>query len=93
MNAQSLLVLDLEKCTRCDECTRACSDSHNGVTRLIREGLRFFYPRMSPRGSLLIHDYNAWPGARRAVDEFFADKGELPVPMPDKSGSALVIKQ
>jgi CRP-like cAMP-binding protein/Fe-S-cluster-containing hydrogenase component 2 len=41
MNAQSLLVLDLEKCTRCDECTRACADSHDGVTRLVREGLRF----------------------------------------------------
>jgi CRP-like cAMP-binding protein/Fe-S-cluster-containing dehydrogenase component len=40
-NAQSLLVLDLEKCTRCDECTKACSDAHEGVTRLIREGLRF----------------------------------------------------
>ena len=26
MNAQSLLVLDLEKCTRCDECTKACAD-------------------------------------------------------------------
>jgi CRP-like cAMP-binding protein/formate hydrogenlyase subunit 6/NADH:ubiquinone oxidoreductase subunit I len=40
-NAQRLLVLDLEKCTRCDECTKACADSHQGVTRLIREGLRF----------------------------------------------------
>jgi CRP-like cAMP-binding protein/Fe-S-cluster-containing hydrogenase component 2 len=40
-NAQSLLVLDLEKCTRCDECTKACSDAHDGVTRLIREGLRY----------------------------------------------------
>ena len=41
MNAQSLLVLDLEKCTRCDECTKACSDAHSDVTRLLREGLRF----------------------------------------------------
>jgi len=41
MNANSLLVLDLEKCTRCDECTKACADTHQGVTRLIREGLRF----------------------------------------------------
>ncbi|HEY2881637.1 MAG TPA: cyclic nucleotide-binding domain-containing protein, partial [Pirellulales bacterium] len=40
-NAQSLLVLDLQKCTRCDECTKACADAHDGVTRLIREGLRF----------------------------------------------------
>src|SRR5204862_8113292 len=41
LNAQSLLVLDLEKCTRCDECTKACADAHDGVTRLVREGLRF----------------------------------------------------
>jgi CRP-like cAMP-binding protein/Fe-S-cluster-containing hydrogenase component 2 len=39
-NANRLLVLDLEACTRCDECTKACSDTHDGVTRLIREGLR-----------------------------------------------------
>jgi CRP-like cAMP-binding protein len=41
MNAQSLLVLDLERCTRCDECTKACADAHDGVTRLIRDGLRY----------------------------------------------------
>lgn len=41
MGAQNLLLLDLEKCTRCDECVRACADSHQGVTRLVREGLRF----------------------------------------------------
>ena len=39
--AKNLLVLDLTKCTRCDECTKACADTHQGVTRLIREGLRF----------------------------------------------------
>jgi Fe-S-cluster-containing hydrogenase component 2 len=41
MEAQSLLVLDLDKCTRCDACVTACADSHDGVTRLVREGLRF----------------------------------------------------
>jgi CRP-like cAMP-binding protein/Fe-S-cluster-containing hydrogenase component 2 len=41
MDAQSLLVLDLEKCTRCDQCVRACADAHDGVTRLLRDGLRF----------------------------------------------------
>jgi CRP-like cAMP-binding protein/Fe-S-cluster-containing dehydrogenase component len=41
MEAQSLLILDLEKCTRCDACVNACADAHDGVTRLVREGLRF----------------------------------------------------
>jgi CRP-like cAMP-binding protein len=41
MEAQSLLVMDLERCTRCDACVRACADAHEGVTRLIREGQRF----------------------------------------------------
>jgi CRP-like cAMP-binding protein/Pyruvate/2-oxoacid:ferredoxin oxidoreductase delta subunit len=41
MEAQSLLILDLDKCTRCDNCVRACADAHDGITRLIREGLRF----------------------------------------------------
>jgi CRP-like cAMP-binding protein/Fe-S-cluster-containing dehydrogenase component len=41
MEAQSLLLLDLQRCTRCDACVRACADAHNGVTRLVREGLRF----------------------------------------------------
>ncbi len=40
-NGQKLLVLDLDSCTRCEECVKACADTHGGVTRLVREGLRF----------------------------------------------------
>lgn len=44
---QSILTLDLERCTRCDECVRGCVEQHgdhsHGVplTRLIRDGMRF----------------------------------------------------
>jgi O-methyltransferase len=55
-------------------------------------GLRFFYPRVAPGGFLIVHDYNAWAGARKAVMDFMQDKVETVVPLPDKSGSALVVK-
>ena len=38
---QKMLVLDLKSCTRCDECTKACADTHGGNPRLLRDGLRF----------------------------------------------------
>jgi Fe-S-cluster-containing hydrogenase component 2/CRP-like cAMP-binding protein len=38
---QNLLVLDLNTCTRCQECAKACAESHDGVSRLILEGNRF----------------------------------------------------
>jgi asparagine synthase (glutamine-hydrolysing) len=31
-------------------------------------------PRLIPGGVLVIDDYDAWSGCRRAVDEYFADK-------------------
>ena len=59
----------------------------------ILQGLEQFYPKMSPGGIIVVHDYNSWIGARKAVDQFFKDKKEKPVPMPDKSGSAIIVKQ
>lgn len=38
---QKVLALDLLKCTRCDECTKACADAHDGHARLLRDGRRF----------------------------------------------------
>lgn len=57
-------------------------------------GLETFYPRVSPGGVLFLHDYASgfWPGAKRAVDEFLADKPEQPVIIPDKSGTAVIRK-
>lgn len=41
------------------------------------DGLKFFYPRMVPGGVIICHDYGKIDGARKAFDEFFADKPEI----------------
>lgn len=36
------------------------------------------FPRLSKNGILIIDDYGAWAGARKAVDEYFANRGLKP---------------
>jgi CRP-like cAMP-binding protein/Fe-S-cluster-containing dehydrogenase component len=38
VQASSLLVIDLETCTRCDDCVRGCAETHGGIPRFVREG-------------------------------------------------------
>ncbi|GAB5539772.1 MAG: TylF/MycF/NovP-related O-methyltransferase [Salibacteraceae bacterium] len=57
-----------------------------------KEGLEFFYPRLSSGAMMIVHDYNAWLGARQAVEEFTKSHRIVPIPMPDKSGSCLLVK-
>lgn len=58
----------------------------------MKEGLEYFYPRMSPGSIIIIHDYysGCWPGVTKAVDEFLINKRENLVHIPDKSGTAII---
>ena len=60
------------------------------------EGLKFFYPRISKGGYLIIHDYNnpqeSNAGVMRAVKEFMMDKKERIIEIPDRLGSIIMSK-
>ena len=57
------------------------------------DSIAFFYARMDPGGMIVCDDYgsSAFPGARTAMDEFFADKPEHPVELP--AGQAFIVKR
>ncbi|MBB6131177.1 TylF/MycF/NovP-related O-methyltransferase [Mucilaginibacter lappiensis] len=59
-----------------------------------RAALSYFYPRLKKGGFLIMHDYSSlcWDGAKLAIDEFFADKKEFVIPIPDKSGTCIIRK-
>lgn len=38
VNGTRAMVIDLERCTRCDDCVRACASNHQGNPRFIRHG-------------------------------------------------------
>lgn len=51
---------------------------------------QFFYPRLSPGGIMLCHDYPSASGVVQAIDEFFRDK---PDPVVELTGyQAMIIK-
>ena len=59
----------------------------------IKSGLEYFYPRLSPGGVIIIHDYNhKWEGAMKAVNEFTKTIPENIIEMPDMYGTVMIIK-
>jgi O-methyltransferase len=60
-----------------------------------RAALEFFYPRLSPRGCVMVHDFNSPESnyaVSKATDEFMADKPEQLVQLADCGGSVLFHK-
>ncbi len=38
INGTETMLIDLERCVRCDDCVRACADTHGGNPRFVRQG-------------------------------------------------------
>jgi O-methyltransferase len=60
----------------------------------IKSGLELLWPRIVPGGVCVIHDYGCFgfPGAKKAVDEFFDDIGLTPMHLGDRWGSVGIVK-
>jgi Fe-S-cluster-containing dehydrogenase component/CRP-like cAMP-binding protein len=41
VQGNSILVIDLNTCTRCDDCVRGCAATHDGRPRFVREGDKY----------------------------------------------------
>ena len=59
-----------------------------------KRALEFFYPRLSPGGLIIVHDYNNphWEGIKRAIDEYCQWIPERPIVLGDKCGTAMLRK-
>jgi O-methyltransferase len=59
----------------------------------VKAGLEYFYPRLTPGGVILVHDYtHQWDGLRRAVDGFVSTIPENIIHVPDRHGTIMIIK-
>ncbi len=55
--------------------------------------LKYFYPRLSGGGVIMVHDYNhTWEGVRKAVDEFIKEIPETLVEVTDWQGSVMIVR-
>lgn len=58
-----------------------------------KEALKYFYPKLSVGGIIIIHDYNhSWDGVRKAVDEFCDEQKIAFVELADMQGSVVISK-
>ena len=60
----------------------------------IYDGLRFFYPRLSPGGYIFVHDYNNkdYPGVNAAVRKYCEEENINCFPLVDPCGTGVVAK-
>lgn len=59
----------------------------------VKAGLEFFYPRLSPGGVIMVHDYSRdWEGLIKAVDDFMQTIPETLIHVPDRFGTVMIVR-
>jgi O-methyltransferase len=60
----------------------------------ILAGLKYFYPKLSHKGYIFIHDFNndLYKGSKKAVQEFCSLNDIHYLPIPDSGGTAIITK-
>lgn len=60
----------------------------------MKDGIEFFYPRLTPGGYVMVHDFNspAYPGTHEAIFEYIKKEHISYVPIPDNCGSIILSK-
>lgn len=58
-----------------------------------KAGLDYFYPRLSPGGIIMVHDFNyKWEGVVKAVNEFTKAHHIHAIRFPDADGTVILVK-
>jgi O-methyltransferase len=72
----------------------ACVSLDADLYQPIYNGLRFFFPLLTPRGYIFVHDYNnaGYAGAKQAVRQFCSEQNLAYFPLTDRSGTAVIAK-
>ncbi len=82
-----------------DSVTDAIAEKRFAVVHLdcdlyepMKSALEFFFPRLSPGGLMIMHDYSSlcWDGAKKAIDEYMPRISDNLILIPDKSGTAMI---
>jgi hypothetical protein len=55
--------------------------------------LQTLYPRLTAGGVLILDDYTDWPGARQAIEEYFAGVSPAPLLVAVDNSARLAVKQ